>query len=162
MIKQEEKCSNCGLVKKIVNKHFRMCDRCNEKRLKAKKGNKKTSIVKKTDKQKEIDKKYSECISEIKNEREMRCESCGSYSKPLSFSHIISRKRCKEIGREDLIYDKRNIIIECYEAPSSFPESCHNQWELSQLDKCKSHMTYEYKINFIANNDDELFKKLML
>lgn len=160
MIKKEIQCKICGSPR-VVNKHFSLCNKHNKERLSDNKKNKTTSIIKKSEKQNNIDKKYTECINEIKQEREMKCESCGSYNKPLSFSHIISRKRCKEINREDLIYDKRNIIIECYEAPTSFPSACHNQWELRQLDKCKSHMTYDYKINFIANNDDEFFKSLL-
>ena len=178
----KEICKNCKQDKYIVNRTHKLCDECNSIRLHGKtikqrqleQFNKqkersfsaqKTKPVKqfnKTKKQSEIDYKYAVACEEIKQEREPMCESCGKWHTQvsLSFSHIISRKRCKEIGREDLIYDKRNLLLECFGGPSSFPTECHNQHELHDIEKIKHHLTYQYKMQFIKENDIQLYSIL--
>jgi hypothetical protein len=77
----------------------------------------------------------------------------------LSFSHTISRKRCKEIGRTELIWADRNIEIECYTPPGSFSEAAHNIWESGNLEKKKTLLNFEKKLEYIKEYDYEQYVK---
>jgi len=173
-------CTGCNLSKYIVNRTHCLCDDCNQVRLHGmnRRGveNKKFGVrmdklkekrqfmvykkpIQKSEKQKVIDKKYSEVVKEILNEREPCCETCGKTGVALSISHTISRKRCKEIGRTDLITDKKNLVVECWGAPSSNPTECHNLWEVCKIDlllKINSEMINN-RLEF-KDNDPEGYK----
>ncbi len=177
----KEKCSKCNIDSYIVNRTHKLCDDCNQIRLhgsnrngtnkiKASKINDrrktiiyKKPVFKKTEKQQIIDKKYSEVVKEILSERDPCCETCGKHNMPLSISHTISRKRCKEINRIDLITDKENLVVECFGAPSSYPTECHNLWEINNLKKIQeiNPEMLRKKMQFIKQNDLQLYNILI-
>jgi len=182
---QKEKCKGCGFDKYIANRTHMLCDDCNQMRLhggnratvernkyskrmellseKRKTSQVQAKTIKKTKKQTSIDGKYSDVVAELKQEREAFCETCGHTHKPLSVSHTISRKRCKEIGRIDLITDKENLVIECFEAPTSNPTACHNIWEVQLLKKYQdiNPDMLKKRLQFVKENDQQLFKILI-
>ncbi len=179
--KKDECCSGCNKPKPIVNRTHWLCDDCNQLRLHG--GNRRqvelnkykqrmnklverrttTTPIKKTKKQSKIDSDYSKTVKQMTEEREQFCETCGHTHKPLSVSHTISRKRCKEIGRIDLITHKDNLVFECFEAPTSNPTACHNIWELQQLKKYQdiNPDMLRKRLSFVKENDPQTFKILI-
>jgi hypothetical protein len=90
-------------------------------------GNFKVAGVKKASKIKHVSNKRAIIERELRlvynkidNERELCCEGCGSYVKPLSHSHLLSR-----YFRPDLIADPQNIRLHCF----GDYNSCHEKWE---------------------------------
>lgn len=116
-----------------------------------------------SDKQKKINSELTKTYKLIDQTREPKCESCGKWftKAPLSHSHTISVDRCKKIGRPELIYEEENIVLECYEPPTSFPTACHNIWEVGTIQQKMKLITFEKKLNFIKENDQELYKKFL-
>lgn len=112
--------------------------------------------------QSETKRRYIDTIDAIKLEREPICQGTGRTDFPLSFSHTISQKRCKEIGKTELIWHPGNIEIEGYHEPSSNPVAAHNIWEVGTLDQKKSLLNWDRKIQFIKLHDPEQYTKLML
>lgn len=112
--------------------------------------------------QSEIKRRYTDTIDAIKLERNPVCQGTGTTDYPLSFSHTISQKRCKEIGKTELIWHPGNIEIEGYHEPSSNPVAAHNIWEVGTLDQKKSLLNWDRKIQFIKLHDPEQYTKLML
>ena len=51
----------------------------------------------------EIVSRYRIVCDEIDNEREQYCEATGRTDLPLSHSHTISQRRCKNLGKTELI-----------------------------------------------------------
>jgi len=53
------------------------------------------------------------------------CSGCGRSGVVMHHSHIISQKRCKELGYPELIYTKTilgyNFVYDCID--------CHEKWE---------------------------------
>lgn len=109
-----------------------------------------------SNKQAIIKRKLRETYEQIDNEREQICQGCGRSDKPLSHSHTISQKRCKEIGKPELIWDKDNIEIECF----GNNEDCHNIWEKGTLLQKWAMDNFLRKLKYIEKNDNETFVKL--
>lgn len=135
--------------------------------LKSKYSIKKVSNVKKyrcsngnTVSQAEIQRRYAITLDAIKLEREPVCQGTGKNNYPLSPSHTISQKRCKEIGKSELIWDPGNIEIEGYHEPSSKPIAAHNIWEVGSIEQKKSLLNWDRKIEFIRTHDPEQYIKL--
>lgn len=137
--------------------------------LKRKYSIKKVSNVKKyrcsngdTVSQSEIQRRYAITLDAIKLEREPVCQGTGKTDFPLSPSHTISQKRCKDLGKADLIWHPGNIEIEGHHEPSSNPVAAHNIWEVGTLDQKKSLLNWDRKIEFIRVHDPEQYRKLIL
>lgn len=172
-----DKCSkcDCGSKRPIVNKRHYLCQQKNHERLhgetqfETRKKNykpiasktpikiKKTRINNKSQKGKEINDAYIEIIKEIDQEREMVCDGCGRHQGGeirLSHSHIISRQECHNIGKPELIYDKRNIQLHCMTFGNH--KGCHEIWEGPQ-----KHLLLDFDQNmkFIKSIDQTLYRQ---
>lgn len=113
---------------------------------------------KKSNKQTSIDHQLRKTYEAIDNEREPVCEGCGRGDKPLSHSHTISRNRCKQIGKPELIYDKANIEIECFGTNTS----CHEIWEHEGVVKRMQLDNFDNKMRYIEQHDPEKFRTTQL
>ena len=111
--------------------------------------------------QSQINSRYAAICDVIKLEREPFCQGTGRTDLPLSFSHTISRKRCKEIGKSELIWDKHNIEIESYHEPSSNPIAAHNIWEFGSWAQKAELLNIERKLEFIKINDPQAYESTM-
>ncbi|MCH7724438.1 MAG: hypothetical protein IIC76_14035 [Bacteroidetes bacterium] len=98
-----------------------------------------------SNKQAIIKRKLHGVYEQIDNEREQVCQGCGRSDKPLSHSHIISQKRCKEIGKTELIWDKDNIEIECF----GNNNDCHNVWEKGGMAKQSRMLIFDRKLKYL-------------
>lgn len=179
-----DNCRSCNKERLIVNKRHCLCNQCNYIRLhgdnKPKVYTLKRTPLKRSFKrvkkisssnikyrmsdgglvtQNEINEKYKQACEEIKLERESICQGLGRSDLPLSFSHTISRARCKSIGKADLIWDKNNIELESFEAPSSFPKAAHNIWESGSIEQKMSLLNFSRKVEYIKNHDLEYYRK---
>ena len=67
------------------------------------------------------------------------CWACGSSSKRLSWSHIISVDKCVKDGKAEFAYDTENLQNECV-------EKCHPETEIRKMDH---HHNLIAKIKFI-------------
>ncbi len=112
----------------------------------------------KSNKQTAIDYLLRKTYEEIDSEREPVCEGCGRGDKPLSHSHTISRYRCKQIGKPELIYDKRDIEMMCFGTSAS----CHEIWEGAPMrDKMKLN-NFDKMMLLIEEEDPEKFASMSL
>lgn len=111
--------------------------------------NKETKMKQVSNKQAVIKRKLRETYEQIDNEREQICQGCGRSDKPLSHSHTISQKRCKEIGKPELIWDKDNIEIECF----GNNEDCHNIWEKGTLLEKMLLLNFPEKLKYLRLHD---------
>lgn len=115
-------------------------------------------IRKKSNKQSAIDYQLRKTYEEIDSEREPVCEGCGRGDKPLSHSHTISRYRSKQIGKPELIYDKKNIEIECFGTNTS----CHDIWEGAGIKEVMKMNNFDKKMLYIEEHDQERFAIMSL
>ncbi len=71
------------------------------------------------------------------------CSGCGRSGYVMHHSHIISQKRCKEIGKPELIFRKTeigyNFVYDCME--------CHAIWEAVK------NPAWKYLHNIFYRND---------
>lgn len=112
----------------------------------------------KSNKQTAIDYQLRKTYELIDNAREPVCEGCDRGDKPLSHSHTISRYRCKQIGKPELIYHQGNIELMCFGTSTS----CHEIWEGAPMrDKVKLN-NFDSMILFIEANDAEKFLSITL
>ena len=98
--------------------------------------------------QAEIERRYKIMIADMDYTEEKVCSGCLRYQGGeirLSHSHLISRKRCKEIGRPELIYDRENIQYHCM----NFGEhkGCHEKWE--HPEQRKTLCDYEKNMKYV-------------
>lgn len=105
----------------------------------------------------EIDKRYEQVRREIENERERFCEATGRTDLPLSNSHTISQRRCKNLGKTELIWDKDNIFLESMGAS----DSGHYIYEHAPLAEKKKLINFEKKLEYIKKHDHELYQKFI-
>lgn len=78
------------------------------------------------------------------------CESCLS-SPSQDCSHTISQKRCKEIGKTELIWDEDNWSWDC--------RKCHEAWESYKSGEFRYHKNYDRRMAFIEKHDSEGYQK---
>ena len=109
--------------------------------------------------QSEIKYNLIETYIQIDSERESVCEGCNR-SLPLSHSHTISQARCKQLGKTELIWDKENIFLECFDVPCSYSTYCHNIWSNGDLEKKKRLLNFGKKLEYIKIHDPETYQKL--
>lgn len=146
---------DCGEKRLIVNKTRHLCDSKNRERLDKNKVPRKKTTLREIKKQmNQVSKKkqsqnsqYARVCSEIKKEREAKCESCGT-TDYLSFSHLIPRSRS-----EKLIAEKRNIKVQCM----SFGDhvGCHDLYEQGKID---SFIDREEILQLVKELDIEFYQ----
>lgn len=112
--------------------------------------------------QSQINSRYAATCDAIKLEREPFCQGTGRTDLPLSFSHTISRARCKQLGKIELIWDPGNIEIESYHEPSSNPEAAHNIYESGTWEKKVELLNWQGKMEYIYNHDREQYLRIAL
>lgn len=157
MIYEKEVCSACGKNRWIVNKTRKLCSECNSKRLAPlRKKQKKLNPV--SFKMQEVKEKYKQMCIEMDNDKRVPkiCSGCGKsfHEVKLSHSHIISRQDCHNIGRMDLIYDKRNVTYHCMSIGEH--TGCHEKWEGLQRIEL---LDYKKNIEWISSVDARLYFK---
>ena len=107
-----------------------------------------------------IKRKYAEVCDQIDIEREPVCQGTGRGDVPLSHSHTISRARCKELGKTELIWDSDNIEIEGYEERTSNPTTAHCIWEDGTWKQKSELLNFNRKLSYIKANDPETYRKI--
>lgn len=100
-----------------------------------------------------IDRNYSMSLKAKHAGCAMRlCEGCG-YSLAVHNDHTISRKRCKELGLADLIWEPKNFVSSC--------EKCHHEWEDYKSGNWILHKNVAFRLWFMRKHDHEGFMKRM-
>lgn len=94
----------------------------------------------------------------IDQDRDPVCQGSGRCDFPLSHSHTISERRCKEIGKTELVWDEDNIELEGYEPPCSNPIAAHNIWEVGQIERKVMLLNFDRKLEYIKKHDPETFR----
>jgi len=123
---------DCGQEQLIVNKTHNLCNEKNQQRLSKQRGGVKKKSVSRikgvSQKKRSEGQLYKQACEEIKQERELLCQGCGT-SERLSFSHLEPRS-----------YSKRNVankqMIQIHCMTFGEVEGCHNKYEdhnLSEL-----------------------------
>lgn len=81
------------------------------------------------------------------------CWASGRTDDPLDCSHIISVKRCQEIGKSELAWSLENIQLES--------RTSHMEWESweANIEKVKNHDNIDYKLSFIKEHDEESYHR---
>jgi hypothetical protein len=108
----------------------------------------------------QIKRKYAEVCDQIMLEREMMCQGSGRWDVPLSRSHTISRKRCKELNKTELIWTRENLELEGYEEPTSNPTMAHNIWECGTWEQKSKLLNWDRKCTIIKLHDPEGYAKI--
>lgn len=181
---EKTKCLHCGNVRVIINRKYHLCNNCNWKRLHPgekkkvyqlkrtplKRGRSKIKKISDENKYKTssgmlvsqsyIDDMYRNVCQKIVHERYKMCQGTHRVDLPLSFSHTISRQRCKDLGKAELIWDSENIELESFEAPTSKPTAAHNIWESGTIEQKRSLFNFERKMNYLKKHDYETWKRL--
>lgn len=80
------------------------------------------------------------------------CECCGLRT-AVDMDHTIPQKRCKELHRYELIFDKENISRSC--------RSCHMEWESYKSGIFEDHKNVKQRMLFVKKYDLETFEKRM-
>lgn len=111
-----------------------------------------------SNKQAVIKRKLNEVYAIIDNEREPVCQGCNRGDKPLSHSHTISQKKCKELGKVELIWDKDNIEIECFGSKGD----CHDIWERGSIIEKMKLRNFKRKLEYIEKHDPQRHRVLQL
>ena len=78
------------------------------------------------------------------------CECCGKYP-PAHHDHTISQKRCKELGRSELIYERANWSYSC--------ARCHSEWESYKSGRFTKHLNYTIRMEYMQQHDPEGYAK---
>lgn len=149
-----QQCKMCANVSHIVNKRHQLCLSCNRNRLskqtvvKPKKhGARRVSAVSR--KGAEIQERLKETYALIDLTRERVCVGCGT-TRNLSRAHILSRQKCHNLGKPELIYDKRNIAYLCLSIGESV--GCHSIWDDGREDdkaRLLCYDSFQEWLNFI-------------
>jgi len=91
-------------------------------------------------------------------EIEMLCPTgiCQAYNhmKADDHDHTISQKRCKELGKTELIWDIDNIEFSCREA--------HMEWESYKSGYFEDHANVIKRMLYVKKHDTEGFEKRMI
>ena len=111
-----------------------------------------------SDKQEAIEKKLRKAKQAFVDSKEPFCEGCGRSDRRLSVSHTISVKRCKEIGKPELIYDPKNFSLDCC-CDSSH---CHNKYESAPMEEKIKLSNFTKRFLYILEHDIEKARSIML
>ena len=79
------------------------------------------------------------------------CEGCG-HGKADDNSHIISKKRLKQLGKTELIWDQKSYCSYCRE--------CHSTWESWKSSEYRKLHNIDYALDFLKSHDPEMYIKL--
>ena len=97
-----------------------------------------------------IDRKLREVYAQADEVDHYICECCGKYP-PDHHDHTISRKRCKELGKADLIIDRKNWSYSC--------ALCHGQWESYKSSLFTHHRNYIIRMEYLKEHDPGGYEK---
>lgn len=111
-----------------------------------------------SDKQAVINKKLKKAKKLFVNSKEPICEGCGKGGKRLSVSHTISVKRCKELGKEELIYDIKNFSFDC----CCDNIDCHFIWEAGKIEQRLELHNFMERFLYLCKHDIERARIFML
>lgn len=136
----------------ISNKHFKLCNYCNEKRLNEKKKKKRSSFGRiskqrttSSTKQIILKEKRESFRREVYARGHTLCQGCLGSSR-LTISHIIPISI-----RKDLEFELENIQLECM--------TCHTKWEHGSLETKKQLLNYHVKIDYIKRVDNHYYER---
>ena len=115
-------------------------------------------MKKQSTKQATIERKLRKAKQEFVNSKEPICEGCGKGGKRLSVSHTLSVKRCKELGKEELIYDIKNFSFDC----CCDSIDCHFIWESGSIEQRLELHNFMKRFLYICRHDVERSRILML
>ena len=107
----------------------------------------------------QIESRYSAICRLIDIRRPPICQGTGRGDVPLSHSHTISRARCKELNKTELIWDPDNIELEGYEEATSNPTMAHNIWENGSCSQKVKLLNFQRKLDYIKIHDIETYVK---
>lgn len=91
-----------------------------------------------------------------KQDGNFHCWAYGRTDEPIDCSHIISVKRCQELGKSELAWSLDNIQLE--------GRTAHLEWESweANIEKVKCHDNIEYKLSFIKKHDEESYHRFQI
>lgn len=78
------------------------------------------------------------------------CECCG-IERATDNDHSIAQRRCKEIGKVELIWDAENFVSSC--------RKCHMEWESYKSGEFRKHLNYDKRMNYLFNHDKQSYMK---
>ena len=81
------------------------------------------------------------------------CEACG-HNRATEHSHVISKARCKQIQKADLIYSRENWFFSC--------RKCHEDWEALHSDRWKRFKNLERLIPVLQKHDPQGYMKRVI
>lgn len=165
MAQIKEVCSDCGILRYIINKKYILCTECNYKRThkgksryevykeKEKIPKKKVKVIKKfSSKRSEKEREYILTCKKIDQEREPVCEGCGRGDRSLSHSHLLSK-----YSREDLIAEERNIRLHCFYVTGN----CHDKWEKGDPKEIVNMLDFKENLQYIKEVDIDEYNKIV-
>jgi hypothetical protein len=77
------------------------------------------------------------------------CEACGEPGNDPD--HTVSRARCKELHKAELIYDPDNFPWSC--------RRCHKQWESYKSGEWVGHRNMAQRLTYLKEHDPEGYTK---
>ena len=111
-----------------------------------------------SNKQAQIESKLRKAKKEFVQSVDPVCQGCGKGGKRLSVSHTISVKRCKELGKEELIYDIKNFSLDC----CCDTGDCHSLYEIGSIEQRLQLNNFMERFLYICKHDIERSRSLML
>ncbi len=96
-----------------------------------------------------IDRRYSKALKEKHNGNSRPICGCGEMA--TDNDHTVSRTRCKELHKVELIYDPDNFVSSCRE--------CHAKWENWKSGEYWDLPNTEIRMVFLLKHDEESYKK---
>ena len=82
------------------------------------------------------------------------CQATGEFSSYIDHDHTISQKRCKQIGKPELIWDERNIVYSS--------RTAHMEWESYKDGMFAKHKNFHERMAFLKEHDIEGWEKRMM
>lgn len=100
-----------------------------------------------------IDAKVKEAKQALVDSVEHYCHASGRTDERLDCSHIISVKRCQEMGKSELAWDVNNLQLE--------GRTAHNQWESweAYAQEVKGHNNLRVKLDYIQKHDPQSYER---
>jgi len=106
-----------------------------------------------------VKRKLAETYKALALSRPDVCVDCSnSKGYPNSWAHIISRNRCRQIGKIELIWNPENIKRRCQGAT----DSCHYIYDNSSIGEKTKLKTFLSDLKFMQIHDNQGFKSKML
>lgn len=80
------------------------------------------------------------------------CQACLK-AQAVHNDHTISRARCKELHKAELIYNPGNFEDSC--------ANCHSEWETFKSGKWMDHKNVEKRLLFMKKHDPDGYNRRM-